>query len=308
MIHPDLQTWLKTHPVHSFPKDPQSFWFGRWHEHRLHPSGVKLEAIKYLKARLKPRTAPQKLLIFGRPRSGTTLLGKLLAQVPGIHDEGEYLHFGHLAPLASLDNCAHSTACDLFVTKLLSYQMLEVQQIGDGYGFFRELQARGYRFIHLRRNSFDQALSLCTARLTGEYFVKRGARPAQQELRIAPQVFVAELRRNLMMLAYEDLLMSGFAHIPLQYEDNLRAPEAHQPTIDRICAASSCESASVVATLPRTGGKQGLFRIVNRAELEDAAVAEGLGHALSDHAPVTRRARRRPAARSERLRARAAAS
>lgn len=294
MIHPDLQSWLTTHPVHSYPKDPQSFHFGRWHEHRLHPAGVKIEAIKFLKARLKPRTSPAKLIVFGRPRSGTTLLGKLLAQVPGIHDEGEYLHFGHLAPFASLENCAHSTPCDVFVAKLLSYQMLEVQQIRDGYGFFRRLSAHGYRFIHLRRNSFTQALSLCMARATGAYFVDRGVM-GSLDVKIDPQVFVAELRRTLMMLAYEDLLMFGFAHTLLQYEDDLRHDAQHQPTIDRICAALGHASAPVLASLPRTGGEQGAFRCINRGDLEQAAVDAGLAHALSDHETAMPGASRRRA-------------
>jgi LPS sulfotransferase NodH len=300
MIHPDLQTWLMTHPVHSYPKDPQSFRFGRWHEHRLSLIGLRTEAIKHVKAALKPKTSPQKILVFGRPRSGTTLLGSLLAQIPRVHDEGEYLHFGHAAPLASLEACAHTTACEVFVAKLLSYQMLEVQQISDGYAFFKALKSRGYRFVHLRRNSFNQALSLCTARATGAYFLRGKKPPATQvEIEIDPETFLAELRRTLMMLAYEDLLMSGFDHVPLQYETDLREAGRHQGTVDRLCAAFEQPSAPVAATLPRTGGKDGVYRVINRDALEARCLDAGLERALSDHMPEQRSApRRRQAAAS----------
>lgn len=295
MIHPDLSSWLMTHPVHSYPKDPQSFWFGRWHEHRLAFTGMRVEAIKRAKAVLGTSTAPRKLIVFGRPRSGTTLLGKILDQVPGVHDEGEYLHFGHFSPLASLDACAHTTKCEVFVAKLLSYQLLEVQNIQDGYGFFKHLQSKGYSFVHLRRNSFNQALSLCSARATGQYFAKNGGTAPQepQDIEIDADIFVAEVRRTLMMLAYEDLLMSGFTHIPLQYEADLREATQHQETVNRICAAIGQAPHPVAATLPRTGGAAGLFRVANRAALEARIIQEGLERALSDDMPDQRAAPRR---------------
>lgn len=284
MIHPDLQSWLMTHPVHAYPSDPQSFYLGRWHHHRLALSGVKTEAIKRLKARLRAPTAPRKLLVFGRPRSGTTLLGKIMGQVPGVHDEGEYLHFGHFSPLRSLEACAHTTPCEVFVAKLLSYQMLEVQQIADGYGFFKQLRSKGYSFLHIRRNSFNQALSLCTARATGHYFVEKdAAMPEQRAVEIDPDAFIAELRRTMMMLAYEDLLMSGFEHIAVQYETDLRDATRHQATADRICDTLGQPPHSVSATIPRTGGAQGHFQVTNREVLEARVFEEGLERALSDH-------------------------
>ena len=260
-----LQRALDAHPVHSVPPVGDPYVMGRWHKDRATPKGYVKEFLAACGG-VVTRSTPSKLVVFARPRSGTTLLGHLLGQVPDVHDDRESLHHAVVAPVRFLENRARRCGKRAYVSKLLSYQMLEVQRIRDPLAFFERLTDAGFLLIHLRRRTYDQALSLSTAQATHQYVLEKVAptphRPSS--LRIDPERFVAQVRWNAEMLSFEDALIRNFPHRVVQYERHLCDPDTQQQTTDAVCEDLAVAPAPVQATLRRTGGQGGKFRVENR--------------------------------------------
>lgn len=269
---------IAQHPaIGSEPRD--GYVLGRIHPHRLRLTSLKTEARVLIRA-LGRRGTPRKLLIFGRPRSGTTLLRLLLNQVPQIRCDGELLHDVVIAPRRYLNLLARRSEAAVYGVKLLSYQMLEVQKISDPYGFMQGLAEDGFRFVHLRRHTLPQTLSLAAAQQSGRYF-NRDGQSGPVEIALDEARFMAHLRWNAQMLDFEDQLMSHFDAIRLQYEDDLEQAGQHQPTIDRVCAQMGVASVPVAAQIARTGGAQGTVQIANRDALIAAANRSDLAPMLA---------------------------
>ncbi len=269
-----LDDAFERHPaVGSEPKD--DYLFGRIHPHRFRRHGPMLEARVWAKSlgRHDPTTP---FLIFGRPRSGTTLLVRLLDQVPGIRSDGELLHYGAISPLGLLSRLPRRAGAAAYGVKLLSYQLTEVQQIRRPLAFFDRVRDMGYRVIHLRRNTWAQTLSLARAQASQIYFIDRRA-VATPRLRLDPAKFLALLSWNDRMLAYEDAVMAHVPHHLVQYETALLDNTRHQRTVDDICATLDMPSATVATRMIRTGEAQ---TIVNMNDLRAIVSRSHLAHLL----------------------------
>lgn len=266
----DRAAWhaaLAAHPVHGIPPVGDPYVWGRWHKDRAALSGYGFEARVTLKSLIR-RNDPAKFLMFGRPRSGTTLLRRLLNQVDGLQCDGEMLHHAVLSPRGFLNRLAGIKPARAYGCKLLSYQMFEVQKIADPVAFFEGLLADGFSLIHVRRDTFDQALSLSVAQTTRSYHMVNGQRTEAKTVELDPDLFAAQLRHHSAMLAYEDLLMSGLPHEVVQYETDLRDADRHQPCVDRLCAAIGVAPSPVTADTERVSGRR---EITNLADLRARA-------------------------------------
>ncbi len=255
MSDADWRQTLARHPVHETPPVGDPYVMGRWHKDRASTRGYAFEA-RVLAKSLLVRNAPKKFLMVGRPRSGTTLLGRLLNQVEGIRCDGEMLHHAVLNPRGFLNRLAGIKPAPVYGSKLLSYQIFEVQKVKDPAGFFQSLLADGYTLIHLRRDTFDQALSLSVAQAGHGYHLKGGADGGARTVTLDPDLFARQIRHLAAMLDYEDLLFSRLPHLAIQYEDDLKDPGTHQPTIDRICAALGVTPTPVSADLARVSDRR----------------------------------------------------
>jgi hypothetical protein len=162
MPAPPPASGLQSHPVHAIAPVGDPYVLGLWHKDRASWRGYAYEARVAAKALLR-QGDPAKFLMLGRPRSGTTLLYRLLRQVPGLHCDGEVLHHAVLAPRAFLNRLAAIKQARAWGGKLLSYQMFEVQRIRDHAGFLEGLVEDGFLLIHIRRDTYAQCLSLSTA-------------------------------------------------------------------------------------------------------------------------------------------------
>lgn len=260
MTGTDWRQALARHPVHDLPPAGASYVLGRWHPDRASLKGYLFEAQVAAKA-LRARHSPRKFLMVGRPRSGTTLLGRLLNQVEGVRCDGETLHNAVLCPHGMLNRRAGLRPMQVYGSKLLSYQIFEVQKIADPPGFFETLLADGYTLIHLRRETFDQTLSLAVAQAGHAYHIRDGAAAPAGTVTLDPEVFARQLRHFAAMLDYEDLLFSQLPHLRVQYEDDLKDPGAHQPTIDRICAALGVAPTPVSADLARVSDRRDITNL-----------------------------------------------
>ena len=261
---------LSDHRVHAIPPVGDPYVLGRWHKGRISLRGYAREAI--VKARLAIRAQydmPEKFVIFGRPRSGSTLLSRLLGQVHGLRCTGEMLNYAMVDPRGYLDGLAHLSGAQVFGSKVLSYQLLEIQRMRDPLAFFSDLSGAGYTLIHLRRNTFDQALSLSLAQASGLFFRLYGDRkvPMPAQIVIPESEFADQYRWNAAMLEYEDQLMARLPHITVNYEDDLAQARMHQPAIDRISARLGLPPSPVKADMRRIGGPNGVVRASNAAAL-----------------------------------------
>lgn len=251
---------LAAHPVHEIaPVGAPYVWGGRFHRNRVSSHGYELELRYLLKERLRPTTNPRKLLILARPRSGSTLRVRLLNQVEGMTCQGERLNFAVFSPAAFLDRIARLSCSKAYGGKLLSYQMLEIQKMRDPLGFFEDIIGRGFKLVHLRRNTFDQALSLSTAQ-AGGLFHAVSDRDADEngggKIDLDPAAFLHQYRWNEAMLNYEEQMMNHLPHVVVDYNKDLADATRHQATIDRICAHIDIASTPVRADLRKIGSSR----------------------------------------------------
>ena len=257
---------LSDHPVHAIPPVGDPYVLGLWHKGRVTVRGYLREGIVAGRLALAaPAPTPRRFVIFGRPRSGSTLLSRLLNQVHGLRCAGEMLNFAMADPRRYLDGLARLSGARVFGSKVLSYQLLEIQRLPDPPGFLGAMVKDGYTLIHLRRNTFEQALSLSLAQATGHYHRLNGDRkvPPAAQIDLPPAAFAAQYRWNAAMLDYEDALVSRLPHITVDYDRDLARQRAHQPTIDRICASLGVPASPVRADMRRMGGPNGIFRASN---------------------------------------------
>jgi hypothetical protein len=199
--------------------EPRRGLYRHIHPHRLRVGGLKVEAKVWLKARIQDDHA-KPFVIYGRPRSGTTLLVRLLDQVPHVRCDGELLHDFILRPLGFLRDLPKRAGPDIkaYGVKLLSYQLMEVQHITRPLAFFDALQGMGYTVIHQTRDTWGQTLSLKKAQTSGLYF----GESAMPEMQLDPADFVASLRWNAAMLDYERQVMAHLPHVPVHYDTDLK--------------------------------------------------------------------------------------
>lgn len=264
--------------------EPREGLFKFVHPDRLRLKGVVMEGRVWLKARMQTDT-PKPFLIYGRPRSGTTLLVNLLDQVEGVRCEGELLHSLVMRPVGFLRDLPKRAGPNVqaYGVKLLSYQLMEVQRVIRPLAFFENLTSMNYSIIHIKRNTWDQTLSLAKAHHSGVYFSDTSE---TTRLRLDPEKFVSLLRWNEAMLDYENAVMSQVPHIDVQYETHLENAGSHQPTVDRLCKKLGFVARGPVEALhkQRTGGLRGTQKIENLEELIDASVQAGFEHLRPQYA------------------------
>lgn len=273
MTLPPTKEWraaLAAHPVHAIPPSGSPYVLGHWHKDRASWRGYAFEARVALKATVV-RSTSKRFLMVGRARSGTSLLRELLNDVVGVHCDGEVLHHAVTAPKRFLRQLAAIKPDAVYGSKFLSYQMFEVQMMSDPFQFLEELVADDYTLIHVRRDTFDQALSLSVAQAGHGYHMRKSDQMQTEGSRVIEldvDTFARQLRYQTAMLSYEDLLFSRLPHLMVQYEDDLKHSSNHQPTVDRICAALDHPSSPVEANLMRTSTRT---EITNIEALRDCA-------------------------------------
>lgn len=252
---------------------------GIWHRDRAKLRGFAMEAATALR-RLAGGRPNRRFLMFGRARSGTTLLVRLLRQIPDMHCDDEVLKFAVANPRRHLNNLAETAKAPVYGCKLLTYQMIEVQRIEDGAAFLRALREDGFSFAHIRRDTFRQCMSLSIAQKTRQYHRPKDSdyRPAKVTLDV--DLFVRQIRWNQALLDYETALMGEVEHLLVDYDADLADPALHQATIDRFCAHVGAAPALVAATTKKIVPEDFSEVVVNFDALKEGLVAAGLGAVL----------------------------
>ncbi len=274
-----LERELAQHPAHAITEPDAHYVLGRWHPRRLKFRGYVREAKAWAHAMGKPADVSQ-FLVFGRPRSGTTVITTLLNKVDDIRCQGELLNAPAFWPRQFITNLAIKNRKPVAGSKLLSYQLLHIQAVKRPYAFMRDFHDHGFKLIHIRRDTFAQSISLQSAQTQKLFHIRdaKAAPDAPIEVALDPARFLQTVRWNAAMLDFEERLMSAFPHEVIQYETDLATPEQQQATVDRVCDLMGIPSQKVESGMRRVGGKSGAIRITNRDDLKDLLVKEGFGH------------------------------
>jgi hypothetical protein len=150
-----------------------------------------------------------------------------------------------LLPERYLNRLAQKSTAAAYGMKLLSYQMVQVQRFKDPVGFLAGLDQRGFRFIHLERDTFAQTVSLMIAQTKKLFHQNDGSKPgvgrhlsdedkrkARAPVQIDIDDFIRRLEWNDMLLEYERHCLSGFPHLQISYEQGLQSQTDCQQTAD----------------------------------------------------------------------------
>jgi hypothetical protein len=262
--------------VLSWPPVDAAYVAGRWHRDRVAWGGIWVEARVFGKSLITPRNeAVRKFLILGRARSGTTLLTDLLNAHPDVTCELEVLAKRVLAPFKYLERLAGKAPTAAYGAKLLSYQMIQVQQFRDPVRFLDTLHEAGFRLLHLKRETFDQTLSLAIAQSTMRYHQK-DAGDKRDPVYLDPDDFLRRLEWSDMLATYEERCLRDLPHLALSYERDLLAPEQQQATADRIFGWIGVRPAAVSSRLKKILPAQPSEVISNYEEIAHRLEKSGL--------------------------------
>lgn len=253
---------------------------GRWHRDRLTWRGVWIEARVWGASLVAPKNRDvRKFLIVGRARSGTTLLTQILNAHPDVECDREVLSKSVLGPVGHLERLAGKSRSRAYGAKLLSYQMAQVHRFRDPRGFLATLTRRGFRLVHLTRDTFSQTVSLATAQ-SRWVFHRAGDAPPAAAAALDPQDFARRLEWSDLLLAYERHCLAGLPHLEVSYEADLLPTARHQATAERVFDWIGVPPAPVAAGLRKLLPEDPRALIENYGEVARAVEARGLGHLL----------------------------
>lgn len=211
-----------------------------------------------LKARVvnRGRLAPVRFVLFGRARSGTTALVRLLDSLPHVRCDGEILNPPVWFPYARLlAGCSNSHA-RIYGCKVLSYQVRLFRDDALRNEFVRRLTGDGFRIVYLKReNLIFHALSQIRARDHGFEMSSREAwAPPKHDVDV--DELTMWMKRAQAMETFEQRQLEDVPHLALTYEKHISDQDVHQRTVDEVCAFLGIDSAPAALELqkvsPRT--------------------------------------------------------
>ncbi|MDQ8203604.1 hypothetical protein [Pelagicoccus sp. SDUM812003] len=188
-------------------------------------------------ARGKYSKPDSRFVIFGRERSGSTLLVRYLDQHSQIHCCGEILRSRMLWPHGHRDRCLNAGTKPVRGFKLLSYQVTQVHgQRPDG-GYLKRLSEEGFKVIYLHRdNYFRLAVSNIYARLRGAFHqeASRSAEAKRESFVFDPKVLVNWMEGAELRTREELKLLEDVDFLEVEYERDLSNQETHLRTLKRV--------------------------------------------------------------------------
>ncbi|MDJ0634985.1 MAG: hypothetical protein QNJ34_17480 [Xenococcaceae cyanobacterium MO_188.B29] len=223
---------------------------------------------------------PKRFVIFGKGRSGSTLLVGLMNSLDQVHCDNEILHNLVPFPRLYIDACASRSQSLVYGFKLLSYQIKSVQPIKKPQEFLYNLNQSGYKIIYLKRhNLLRHALSNIYARQK-QFQYRVGQIKKDTTIQVSIEDVLQWIANSERLSEYESNLLQDIPHLSLSYEDNLLNNSSHQATIDKICALLNIPSMPAKTNLVKSTPSQLSDLVANYEELEQAIKASKYSHFL----------------------------
>lgn len=233
--------------------------------------GPLLEASAALRAARHPPADPgwRPFVVFGRGRSGSTLLVQMLEAHPELSCLGEILRYPPLSPVRYVENRLRALPTPRRGFKLLSYQVRGLRTAADRAAIRVWLVDRDARVIRLRReNLFDHAVSNIYAARRGAYHSTD--RRAGRHLRL--RIEVAELRGwmegSAALLSFEDDFLGDLPRLELGYERDLATGAARSAAFRAVADYLGVPHLDVQPSLQRVTPRDYRDLILNYREIE----------------------------------------
>ncbi|HEX4410961.1 MAG TPA: hypothetical protein VH206_19500 [Xanthobacteraceae bacterium] len=241
----------------------------------------------YFKNLTKSPTNVEKtsFIVLGLMRSGTTLLGDLLARHSELAWLGERFVKESYWPTLYLNGVtrAYPERCvglKVFTFQLCnrnSFEGFNRPDIRRGRRILRRLRAQNWKFVHVvRRDIFAQALSLTRATRSGEWHQTSMKIAGNAEFRLNSRDFKLNLEFLIKCRSYEQDVLSALEILQLDYEADLFNPYNHQVTADKVFAHLGMRSVPVSSKMIRMAGDRLDGQIENYDDLVDAAESLGV--------------------------------
>ena len=223
---------------------------------------------------------PKRFVIFGKGRSGSTLLVSLINSLEQVHCDNEILHDRVPFPRLYIDACAARSRSPVYGFKLLSYQLKGVQPIKKPQEFLLNLHQSGYQIIYLKRqNLLRHALSNIYARQK-KFHYRVGQVEQEPNIQVSIDEVLQWMANSERLSEYESNLLQDIPCLSLTYEDDLLDRLSHQTTIDKISALLNIPSTPVKTNLAKSTPSQLSNLVTNYDELVEAVTASKYSHFL----------------------------
>lgn len=234
-----------------------------------HKESISQGLFNDLKYFAKPDcTKDCKFVIFGRGRSGSTVLVSLLNTLPEIYCDGEVFNVRAILPKARLKRACYYTGSSIYGFKLLSYQLF---RYSGSYqkNFLNYLVKTGFRIIYLKReNILMHAISNIRAREYG-FHNNDKIKGIARKIKIEKSELFYWLELSEKREIKEDALLSGVDYLRLIYERNLENPDKHKATIDEICNFLNIERGAVATQYKKVSPERLVDSIENYQYLKE---------------------------------------
>lgn len=189
----------------------------------FHLGGYARELYTFYKGGLTlSASETRKFVLFGRGRSGSTLLTQMLNSNPLVHCDKEIFNRPILFPRLFLHLRSKSTKAKVYGFKLLSYQLRD--RIGQeaARDFLKYLhQEKGYSVVYMtRQNCVLQTLSKHYARFRGTWHQTSSTRDLPKMTVNIPQ-FMHDLHASLELDAFEAHCLENIPNFKVIYEKDL---------------------------------------------------------------------------------------
>ena len=166
---------------------------------------------------------PKRFVIFGKGRSGSTLLVSLINSLDQVHCDNEILHDRVPFPRLYIDACASRSQSLVYGFKLLSYQIKSVQPIKKPHKFFYNLDQSGYKIIYLKRhNLLRHALSNIYARQKQFHYrvgqIKKDTTIKDATIQVSIEDVLQWIANSERLSEYESNLLQDIPHLSISYE------------------------------------------------------------------------------------------
>lgn len=177
----------------------------------------------------------EKFVLFGRGRTGSTLLSDLLNSSIEVACDKEIFNRPVSNPWQFLDNRECVFSNPIYGFKLLSYQLRNFIKPSDPNDFMKYLtEDLGYKVIFLSRSN------LLRQTLSKQYSIHRNAwhdkstTGDHSKMLVDVRSLIYNLQEGRVLDFYEEEALAGIDHITVTYEDDLKESEAQQLTIARV--------------------------------------------------------------------------
>ena len=198
--------------------------------------GFAREIFSAIKAMKGPQVnSKDRFVIYGRGRSGSTLLTDLLNQSEDIYCDTEIFNRPVANPKRFLSHREVIFNKPVYGFKLLSYQLRDFIRPSDAQEFLKDLvEEQGYKVIYIgRENLLRQTLSKHYARFRNTWHEKNstGDRP---KFEVDTAQLLKELYEGKQLDDYERETLKGIPHISVKYERDLLNEASHMKVLARI--------------------------------------------------------------------------